>query len=96
MVSQKKRTFRIIILQADTSERSPGAAWSLQARLVGLDGLWDCNDDSESAFFWDTLYIIKLGVFLMACTRCSRRDFVSKPLSFYGSLETGTVKTVSN
>ena len=38
-VSQKKRTFRIIILQADTSERSPGAAWSLQARLVGLDGL---------------------------------------------------------
>ena len=35
----KKRTFRIIILQADTSERSPEAAWSLQARLVGLDGL---------------------------------------------------------
>ena len=35
----KKRTFRIIILQADTSERSPEAAWSLQARLEGLDGL---------------------------------------------------------
>ena len=47
----KKRTFRIIILQADTSERSPEAAWSLQARLVGLDGLKDRNDDSESAFF---------------------------------------------
>ena len=42
-VSQKKRTFRIIILQADTSERSPEAAWSLQARLVGLG-------DSESSF----------------------------------------------
>ena len=48
---QKKRTFRIIILQTDTSKRSPEAAWSLQARLVGLDGLYDSNDDSKGAFF---------------------------------------------
>ena len=42
-----KKTFRIIILAASWHE----AAWSLQARLVGLDY-------SESAFFWDTLYIV--------------------------------------
>ena len=33
------------------SERSTEAASSLQARLAGLDGLKDRNDDSESAFF---------------------------------------------
>ena len=43
--AQKQRIFRIITLQADLSEVS---AISLQ------------DDDSESAFFWDTLYICKI------------------------------------
>ena len=49
-VSQKKRTFRIIILQASSDQK----------RLNGpARAFWDSlqDDDSESAFFWDTLYI---------------------------------------
>ena len=64
-VSQKKRTFRIIILQADTPARLLGAC---------KPGLWawmDCRtgDDSESAFFWDTLYIYVLTAILAVAVK---------------------------
>ena len=54
-VSQKKRTFRIIILKADTSERSDSRRFESDLSEVSA-----CRVMILKVRFWDTLYMHKV------------------------------------